>query len=297
MAGKRINLADLADEPPLEEARTPGVADVTPRSARVNQVAANPLNSRNVHAHTAKIAVLAESIQLNGQLQPSTVVTREAFLAIFPEYASAISDATYVQVTGGRRRAAMIRLDRPTIEIVVKNDLAQSRAQFVAATAAENIDREDLDPVEEAGAVQTLVRECGSNKGAAEKLGRTPPWVTQRLNLLKLAPEVQEALSAEDDENRLPVREVRDWHGLPSEEQLARLAQWRAARGHELAAADQQSGAKKPAKVPSPRPSPVMVAIRRLGGTPDKIAASLRTQLPAEDLRALAQELLRELAE
>jgi ParB family chromosome partitioning protein len=295
MAGRRVNLADLADEPPLEEARTPTFADVTPRSARVSQVAANPLNTRNVHAQPSKIAAIAESIRLNGQLQPCTVVTRTAFLGIFPEHEPAISDAAYVQVTGGRRRAAMIQLNRPTIDIVVKNDLAQSRAQFVAATAAENIDREDLDPVEEARAVQALVKECGTGKAAAAKLGRTAPWVTQRMNLLQLAPEIQEALSA-DDETRLPVREVRDWHGKPRQEQLARLKEWRAARGLAVASPPPpgDDAEKSATKVPSPRRSPVVAAIRRLGKTPGEIAASLRTELPADDLRALAQELLRE---
>jgi ParB family chromosome partitioning protein len=295
MAGKRINLSDLADEPPLQEARIPAFADTAPRSARVEQIAPNPLNTRDIHAHPAKIASIAESMRLHGQLQPCTVVTRSAFLVLFPEHESSIGAAAFVQVTGGRRRAAAIQDNRPTLDITVKNDVAGSRAQFISATAAENIDREDYDPVEEARAVQLLVQECGTGKAAAEQLGRTPPWVTQRLNLLKLAPGVQAALRA----GEIPLREVRDLHTSSAEEQLAALAAWRdrqagsglTAVNPDPAGTPEQTGIST--KTRAPRPSPTAAAVRKLGDTPAKIAAALRSELPPEDLRALAEELLR----
>ncbi|GGM22270.1 ParB/RepB/Spo0J family partition protein [Dactylosporangium sucinum] len=298
MAGKRINLAELADEPPLEEARVPGFTETPPRPPRVEQVAANPLNTRDISARPAKITSIAKSIVEHGQLQPCTVVTRTAFLAIFPEHEAAVDGVAFVQVTGGRRRAAIIEAGLPTIDITVKNDLASSRGKFISATAAENIDREDYDPIEEARAVQLLVEECGTGQAAAEQLGRTPAWVTQRRNLLKLAPQLQEALRADETEDRIPLREVRDLHKLPVEEQLAALEAWRERRSAGLTAVNQDGDDDPPAspatKVPSQRPSPTASAIRRLGGTPSKIAATLRAELPAEDLRALIEELLRE---
>ena len=87
--GKRINLSDLADEPPLEEGRVPAFVDTAPRSAPVDQIAANPLNTRDLGASAAKIASIAESMRLHGQLQPCAVVTRTAFLGIFPEQETA----------------------------------------------------------------------------------------------------------------------------------------------------------------------------------------------------------------
>ena len=295
MAGKRINLADLADEPPLAEARTPVLAEVPPRPPRIDQVAANPLNTRDIDAQRAKIAEIAESIRRHGQLQPCTVVTRAAFLSIFPENEPSIGDAIYVQVTGGRRRAALIEAGRSAIDVIVKNDLAQSRAQFISATAAENIDRQDYDPIEEARAVELLAAECGSGKMAAEQLARTPAWVTQRRNLLKLITPVQTALRAGD----IPLREVRDLHTLPPDDQLAALEAWRKQDAQRLTAVNPTAGdesdeAASHPKPPRPRQSAVAVAIRRLGGTPIKIAETLRAELPPDDLRALAQELLRE---
>ncbi|TQM01602.1 ParB/RepB/Spo0J family partition protein [Pseudonocardia kunmingensis] len=305
MAGKRINLAELADDP-LEEARVPSFVETAPRSARVEQVAANPKNTRDVHGHPEKIANIAESIRLHGQLQPCTVVTRDAFLAIFPDHTDDVGQAAFVQVTGGRRRAAVLELGLSTIDITVKNALAESRAKFISATAAENIDREDYDLIEEARAVQLLVQECGTGKGAAEQLARTPPWVTQRLNLLKLEPELHAALRAAE----IPLREVRDLHKRSRDQQLAALSAWQRLvesrqqvdgkrwRGYEEEESDLAAGngsvAGSAEKTAASRRSPVAAAIIRLGGTPAKIAQTLRAELSPEDRQTLAEELMRE---
>ncbi|MFD4208214.1 ParB/RepB/Spo0J family partition protein [Micromonospora tulbaghiae] len=292
MAGKRINLSDLATEPSVPEARVPSFAESSPRAARVQQVAANPLNTRDLTSDHAKIANIAESMRLHGQLQPCTVVARQDFLRIFPEHEVAIGSATWVQVTGGRRRAAAVLAERPTLDIVVKPDLATSRESWVSATAAENLDRENLDPVEEAQAVQLLVKECGTGKAAAERLGRTAPWVTQRLNLLKLAPEVQALVRT----GKVALREARDLHQLPAEEQLQALRRRQEPAEPELTAVNQTDApSTEDAKesVQRQRRSGFASAVRRLGGTPVKIAESLSTELSPAELRELAELLLR----
>ncbi|MFJ8691080.1 ParB/RepB/Spo0J family partition protein [Micromonospora wenchangensis] len=297
MAGKRVNLSDLASEPALPEARKPAITESTPRSARVQQVAANPLNTRDLDADRAKIESIAESLKTHGQLQPCAVVSRDAFLRIYPEHETTIGSAVWVQVTGGRRRAAALLVDQPTLEIVVKNNLADSREAWVSATAAENLDRENLDPIEEARAVQLLVQECGTAKAAAARLSRTPPWVTQRLNLLKLAPEVQSLLRA----GEVPLRDVRDLHQVPTEEQLDELQQRQQPPDPELTAVNQTASSSEvlpgnsteESKQRTPRRSAVATAIRRLGGTPDKIAESLRSELTPADLQLLIDRLQR----
>ncbi|MGC5334888.1 ParB/RepB/Spo0J family partition protein [Micromonospora sp. DT62] len=291
MAGKRVNLSDLAGEPALPEARVPAFAESAPRTARVHQVAANPLNTRDLDADHAKIESIAESMRTHGQLQPCAVAAREAFLRIFPEHEAAIGKAAWVQVTGGRRRAAALLANQPTLDIVVKNNLADSREAWVSATAAENLDRENLDPIEEAKAVQLLVQECGTGKAAAARLSRTPAWVTQRLNLLKLAPEVQTLLRS----GELPLRDVRDLHQLPVDGQLVELRQRQQPTDPPgLTAVNQENSPSEPAPhTPRPRRSATASAIRRLGGTPDKIAEALQTEMTNEDLRALANFLLR----
>ncbi|RAO03097.1 Chromosome-partitioning protein Spo0J [Micromonospora noduli] len=291
MAGKRVNLSELADEAVLPEARVPAFVESGPRSARVHQVAANPLNTRDLTSDRAKIESIAESMRTHGQLQPCAVVARESFLRIYPEHKPAIGSASWVQVTGGRRRAAALLAELPTLDIVVKNGLADSRETWLGATAAENLDRQNLDPIEEAKIVQSLVQECDTAKAAAARLSRTPPWVTQRLNLLKLAPEVQSLLRT----GEVPLRDVRDLHQLPPEKQLDELRQRQLATTEpELTAVNEPEagGDVNPGSAPSRR-SPAASAIRRLGGTPDKIAESLRAELEPDALRALAELLLR----
>ncbi|QKW17611.1 ParB/RepB/Spo0J family partition protein [Verrucosispora sp. NA02020] len=294
MAGKRVNLSDLATEPALPEARLPAFAEAAPRTARVQQIAPNPLNTRDLESDRAKIEGIAESMRTHGQLQPCAVVSREAFLRIYPEHEKAVGRAAWVQVTGGRRRAAALLANLPTLDIVVKKEPAESRKAWVSATAAENLDRENLDPIEEARAIQLLVNECGSGKAAAEQMSRTPAWVTQRLNLLKLAPELQALVRS----GEVPLREVRDLHQVPPEMQLEELRLRRAPsprveEGLTAVNSDPaEAAASANGKVAPPRRSAAASAIKRLGGTPDKIAASLREELTEEDLRALVDLLL-----
>jgi ParB family chromosome partitioning protein len=294
MAGKRVNLSDLAIEPALPEARVPAFAESAPRTAKVHQVSANPLNTRDLDADHAKIDSIAESMRTHGQLQPCAVVSRDAFLRIYPEYEAVVGRATWVQVTGGRRRAAALAADLPTLDIVVKDHLADSRQTWVGATAAENLDRENLDLIEEARAVQLLVQECGTGRAAAACLSRTPAWVTQRLNLLKLAPELQAMLRS----GEVPLRDVRDLHHLSPAEQLEELRHRQqqstdvaltAVNATGAAAEAAADGAQKRDRT---RRSAAAAAIRRLGGTPDKVAEALRAEMTPADLRTLANLLL-----
>lgn len=295
MAGRRIDLSALADEPRLPDARIPRFAAQGQLPVPLEQVAANPLNTRSIKADSPSIQEIANSIQKHGQLQACTVVHRKAFLAIFPEYQTAIGDAPFVQVTGGRRRVALQLLGK-TMDIAIKDDLAETREQFVGATAAENIDRQDYDAIEEALAVQLLVKEAGSTAAAGDRLSRTKTWVVQRTNLLKLSPEVQQVIRDE----KVPLRDVRSLHTHPSDEQLnilrAYLSQKSGQAGDEEKPGEGEAGdgshvPTASGKVPQPRTSPAVLAIRRLGGTPPKIAESLRSALSPEDLRALVELL------
>lgn len=256
----------------------------------VDHVAPNPYNTRDVDAKPEKIASLAESIRQVGQLQDSAVVTRTAFLRIFPEAEQAIGAAPYVQVIGARRRAAARTLGA-NLNIVVRDELAQSRTRFLAATFAENIDREEYDPIEEARAVKALVAEYGSGEATAAELRKTGAWITQRLNLLKLVAEVQSAVGARE----VPLRVVRRWHTLDPDLQRLELERWLEA-DRRRRSKEEQVGAEKPEgteQAKRPTRSPYASAVRKLGGSPIKIAEALRGELSIDDRRVLAAELMR----
>ncbi len=287
--GRQVNLSELARDPDLDDGRGPyALATGTGRSIQLTQLARNPFNKRVLGAHPDAIIELAESMRANGQLQPCAVVTRAAFRRAFPDVDDDLGRATFVQVTGARRYLAAQQLGWDGLEVVVKDDLASSPARFLAATAAENIDRRDFDPVEEAEQVQLVVAAAGSGQAAAEHLHRSPGWVTQRLNLLKLVPELHTALRAGD----IPLRDVRTLHTLDPAGQLAALHRFTAVnRRRNGDDTTEPEDTQTTATPPPNRPTPTARAIRRLGGTPDKIAAALKAELTPHEVEQLVHHL------
>ncbi|MHA6631820.1 ParB/RepB/Spo0J family partition protein [Pseudonocardia sichuanensis] len=271
----------------------PSPSALTGEALRVGlaAVAPNPLNRRDVHAHPAAIAELAASLSEFGQMKASTVVTQAAFVAIFPELTDKVRDVEYVQVDGARRRAAVEHAGGSDLAVTVDDSYASGRVRFIRATVAENLDREDLNPVEEAEQIAVLVAEVGTQAAAAEQLRKTGAWVTQRLNLLRLIPEVQAAVRT----GEMTVREVRDLHRADPPEQLAALRRSQAAMAARERR-DQQADQPR-----SPRPSRTAAPYLSLRENRAKVAARLRAEVPAEDrhklaedLHALAEDLLRE---
>ena len=107
-----------------------------------------------------------------------------------------------------------------TVPALVK-DIPDSQA--LAAALIENIQREDLNPLEEATGIQRLVQEFGlTHQAIAETLGRSRAAVTNLLRLLELAPPVRELLA----QGRIDMGHARALLALPVTPQieLARVA-------------------------------------------------------------------------
>ncbi len=127
---------------------------------------------------------LAESIKSQGIMQPILVRT--------------VSANKYEIIAGERRyRAAKIAgLDE--VPVLVK-DVADENAAIMALI--ENIQREDLNPLEEAQGIERLVKEFTlTHEQAAQAVGRSRSAVTNLLRLLQLADPVQSMLMAGDIE-------------------------------------------------------------------------------------------------
>jgi ParB family chromosome partitioning protein len=235
---RRVDINDLVNEDPPPEAKLPQFIPGRGGAVPVEQVAPNPFNKRK---NFKEIEELGRSIRDQGQLQACPVVTRDAFLSLFPEHLETIGDARYVQVAGGRRRRAVLHAQLPTLDIAIKESLAESRRRFLAATAEENVGREDLDPIEQASQVEILVAECGgSAKQAALELGKTEAWVSQRRALLSLTEQMQNALVSKE----LSIRDARRFARLPADEQYPA---WQAAQAEAELAAEQRALARKAA--------------------------------------------------
>ncbi|NBE55681.1 ParB/RepB/Spo0J family partition protein [Streptomyces boluensis] len=151
------------------------------------------------------------------QLQPAVVVSRAGYLKLWPEEAERVGDVPYVIANGERRFRASLLVGRPTLDVVHHEEVANSRAEFLDAVLAENNDREDLDPIERALGIETMVVELGGADKVAKHYGKSGPWVSNQRKLLRLTTELQRLVSS----GELSIRIGREIASLPQEEQEA----------------------------------------------------------------------------
>ncbi len=154
---------------------------------------------------------LAISIRNQGVIQPIVVRPLAG--------AAAGSTQQYEIIAGERRwRAAQIAgLKRiPAVVRRVPDEAA------IAMALIENIQREDLNPLEEARALERLIAEFGvTHEQAAEAVGRSRAAVSNLLRLLELAPEVADLV----EKRRLDMGHARALLGLANRRQQAQAAQ------------------------------------------------------------------------
>ena len=142
----------------------------------------NPCQPRKLFDQ-GKLDELAASILEHGLMEPLVVVER-------PQ-----GDRLFMIVAGERRwrACALAGLDRAPIRVIEATD-----DQVAELALIENIQRQDLTPMEEARAFQALLDKGLTIEDLCKKLGFKQPWqVYCRTNLLSLAPKFQEALALE----------------------------------------------------------------------------------------------------
>jgi ParB family chromosome partitioning protein len=149
-----------------------------PTEIPLARIAPNPYQPRGVVDEEA-LSELAASIAEHGVLQPILVTE---------------TIDGYRLVAGERRVRASRLAGLERIPAVVR-ELADSDQLELALV--ENIQREDLDPLEEARAYRQLVDEFGyTQEKLAQRMGKARPTITNSLRLLELDPEVQAAVAA-----------------------------------------------------------------------------------------------------
>ncbi|MFD5882908.1 ParB/RepB/Spo0J family partition protein [Streptomyces yangpuensis] len=178
----------------------------------LDALAHNPYNPRE---ELKSVEDLADSLTSRGVIQPLAVVTRQAFLAAHPRHEDRIGQAAYVVVDGNRRLAASNLAGLDDLPIHVDDSLAQDADTLLETALTAAVQHENLDPLEEAKALQRLVHVHGSQRAVARALGKSSPWVTQRIALLKLTPELQDAV----EDRSLPVEIARTVGQLPAQQQ------------------------------------------------------------------------------
>ncbi|MFI0156271.1 ParB/RepB/Spo0J family partition protein [Streptomyces lydicus] len=184
---------DDDDDSPIVDTRADGRLYRVP----LGRLAANLVNPREDFGTKDQLMDLGKSLARR-QIQACPVVSRGAYLKLWPDHAKQIGDVDYVLVSGERRFRAATAVGLSSLDCVADDNVAVDRKTFMEAVVSENVDRQNFDPVEEAHAVKALVTEFGTNRAVAQHFERVDGWVTQRLALTYLAPEVQALVRKRD---------------------------------------------------------------------------------------------------
>lgn len=173
----------------------------------IDSIMPNPRQPRRIFREDdPKLLELSASIKEHGLIQPIIVARLESvetkkerddswFGDDNPKHTtiSPISNAVHYQIIAGERRWRASRLAGLTsVPVVVKEVTPQ---QMLEMALIENIQRADLNPIEEALAYQTLVQEFGlTQESVAKQVGKDRSTITNAIRLLQLAPKVRDAL-------------------------------------------------------------------------------------------------------
>jgi ParB family chromosome partitioning protein len=216
----------------LQKEETPPAPAVPVQSLPVTSLRPNRLQPRTLFDEAA-IEELAASIRLHGVVQP-LVVTPDA-------------EGTYTIIAGERRWRASRRAGLETVPVVVRQ-VADDR-ELLELALVENLQRSDLNPLEEAEAYLALQEKFGlAHEEIASRVGKARTTITNALRLLRLPEEVRELLRG----GQLTAGQARPLLGLATPEQQLLLAERAvreglSARDLERASAPQEK-AKKPAR-------------------------------------------------
>ncbi len=163
----------------------------------IDNIVPNPYQPRRVFSQSA-LEELSESIKVYGILQPITVRIK--------------NNDKYELIAGERRLRASKLAGLDTIPVIINNMSDESSAVLALL---ENLQREDLNFIEEAMGYENLIKEYGfTQQQLAEKLGKNQSTIANKIRILRLPTDTKIKLV----ENSLTERHARALLKLPSEE-------------------------------------------------------------------------------
>ncbi len=188
------------------------VVSSTIREIDIDDIDPNTAQPRRVFEKES-LAQLAQSISEAGILSPILV----------------IENGMRFQIVAGERRFRAARMaGLTTIPCIVRE---MSTPQQMESALIENIQREDLNPIEEATAIKHLMQECQyTQEQVAKKLGKSRPVVTNALRLLTLPDEVMTLVLSGD----LSAGHARVLVGVEDPSRQIELAQQCVLLGHSV---------------------------------------------------------------
>lgn len=227
-----------------------------PTDVDLDSIVPGPMQPRT-HFDEASLEGLAESIRSHGVVQPLLVRRR---------------DNGYELIAGERRWRAAKLAGLSRVPIVVKE---VPDASLLEIALIENIQREDLNPIEEAQAYKKLIENVGLTQEAlASRVGRDRSYITNYLRLLRLPEDLQQLVR----EGRLSTGHARTLLALSQADQQRRIARQIIDGGLSVRATEhlvQRMVQERPARS-SPAPLPVDPNVR---AAETKLRRALGTQV------------------
>ncbi|MBY0567386.1 MAG: ParB/RepB/Spo0J family partition protein [Hyphomonadaceae bacterium] len=207
--------APVAAAPPQAAAGADG-----PRGLPIDLVQRNPQQPRRTFDE-GELNELSNSIRTHGVLQPILV--------------RPIADGKYEIVAGERRWRAAQRAGLHTIPAVIREF---NEVEVLEIAIVENVQRTDLNPIEEAQGFQALIDRFGrTQEDIAEAVGKSRPHIANMLRLLKLPDDLQEmvrdgrlssgharAILTAPDQHALAQRVISEGLNVREVERIAQLA-------------------------------------------------------------------------
>jgi len=176
--GALIDEAD-AEHIAVSVGKTVDSAESGSRNLPVDKIVPNRFQPRNSFDPEA-IAEMAASIEAQGLIQPVVVNDR--------------GDGKYEMISGERRLRAVKKLGWKEIPVIIHQ---VDRSRLLEMTLVENLQREDLNPIEEARGYKKLSHEFSLTQAQiAERVGRDRATVANSMRLLRLPVVIQQAVSS-----------------------------------------------------------------------------------------------------
>lgn len=238
----------------------PGEAAEAARSLPIAQIQPNRLQPRT-EFDDSQLEELAASIRAQGMIQPLIV--------------SPTGKGTYTIVAGERRWRAAQRAGLTVVPVVVRQ--VRDDRELLELALVENLQRADLNPMEEAEAYRTLQENFNlSQEEIATRVGKARPAVTNTLRLLKLPPAIQDFLRS----GRLTAGQVRPLLTITDPDRQQELAERALREGLSARSMEELAGGKKPggkrgkSAAKSPEPHAAAAA--------DRLTRQLQTRVEIE---------------
>ncbi len=236
MTAKRRGLgrgldALLGAEPKPAPDPTSSIAGV---SVPVGKLEPNRFQPRSVF-NDEGLDELAESIRAQGVVQPIVVTPK--------------GRDSYTIIAGERRWRAARRAGLDTVPVVVRQ--VDDDQQMLEMALVENVQRADLNAIEEAEAYRMLSERFElSQEAIAERVGKGRTTVTNALRLLRLPEEILDFIR----EGRLTAGQARPLLGIPDRSRQIEIAERAVAEGLSARHLEALAGSKSPAKAKKKKP-------------------------------------------